>query len=234
MRLITILLCLFLLPAAPASGSVGISPQARELLPLLATVIRAQWPACPQPWVIAGKIEQESAWKVRAELKTSREYGFGLGQITIAYNADGTERFNNFAHALRVTMMSKTITWEKRFDPTFQLTYSVLMDRANYAAVATFFDDDESRTAGMLIAYNAGLGAILRRKAEAVRRGVDPPRKWYGGLESIHPRSEDRVLYGRPLYRRINEYPALIMRTRATKYRAPMIDLLGATQETGG
>ncbi len=198
----------------------SISPQAMELLPLLAKTIKAQWVNCPQPWILAGKIEQESSWKTRAELKTKREYGFGLGQITIAYNTDGSERFNNFIQALKVTMMENQITWEKRFDPKFQLTYAVLSSRSNYCAVSKFFDDDESKTAGMLVAYNAGLGRIVQRKAEAVRRGVEPPRFWFnGGLEDIHSRAEERALYGKPLYRRINEYPRLIMFVRAPKYR---------------
>jgi len=229
-RIAVLFICLLL--AAPASASDRISPQARELLPLLASVIKTQWPACPQPWVIAGKIEQESNFKVRAQLKTSREYGFGLGQITIAYNADGTERFNNFIEALRVTMMGDKITWAKRFDPNFQLTYTVLSDRSNFAAVSTFFDDDGSRIAGMLVAYNAGLGGIVRRKAAAIQRGMTPPRKWFGGLESIHARSEERRLYGRPLYERINEYPVLILRVRSPKYKAPMLELLRDARRT--
>lgn len=225
-RIAAIVLFCLLLEASTTWASAGIPAQAKELLPLLASVVQAQWPACPEPWVIAGKIEQESNWRIRAELKTSREYGFGLGQITIAYNADGTERFNNFTEALRVTMMTKTITWSTRFDPRFQLTYSVLSDRSNFAAASTFFDDDASRTAGMLVAYNAGLGGLVRRKAAAVERGIAVPRKWFGGLSEIHARSEERLLYGKPLWQRINEYPALILNVRAPKYKAVMLDLM--------
>ncbi|MCE5333770.1 MAG: hypothetical protein LLG06_04190 [Desulfobacteraceae bacterium] len=227
----TLVFVLTLLLAAPCLAAPPITTQARELLPLLASVIRTQWPECPQPWVLAGKIEQESAWKVKAQLKTSREYGFGLGQITIAYNADGTERFNNFTSALRVTMMAKTITWEKRFDPKFQLTYSVLTDRSNFALVSSFFDDGESRMAGMLVSYNAGPGRIVQRKAEAVRRGIRVPRTWFDGLENIHPRSEKKLIYGRPLYVAVNEYPKLILHTRSPKYREAMTRLLEDTGE---
>lgn len=230
MKVAALFICLLL--TVPASASDRIPPQAQELLPLLASVIQTQWASCPAPWIIAGKIEQESGWRVKAELKTNREYGFGLGQITIAYNADGTERFNNFTQALRVTMMAGIITWAERFDPRFQLTYSVLSDRSNFAAVSTFFDDDESRLAGMLVAYNAGLGGIVRRKAEAVRRGMTPPRRWFGGLEMIHARCEERLLYGKPLYQRINEYPVLILRVRSPKYKAPMLDLLREARQT--
>lgn len=214
-----LLACIALSMLAAPALAAPVPHQAMELLPVLARAIRNQWPACPQPWILAGKIEQESGWRVRAELKTSREYGFGLGQITIAYNKDGTERFNNFVSALKVTMMKNQITWERRFDPEFQLTYVVLSSRGNYSLAQGFFDDDESATAGMLVAYNAGPGRLVQRKAEAVRRGIDPPRAWYGGLENIHSRAEERILYGKPLWKRVNEYPRLIMFVRAPKYR---------------
>lgn len=223
-RFMCLLLGVFLLTASPAQATI--SKNAQELLPVLAGVIDAQWRACPEPWVLAGKVEQESAWKMRAELKTTREYGFGLAQITIAYNPDGSERFNNFDQALRVTMMSKTITWAKRFDPGFQFTYAVLTDRSNFSTASKFFDDRESRMAGMLVSYNAGPGRLVQRKAEAIRRGIDPPRTWFNGLERIHPAGENRILYGRPLWVAINEYPSIIMHTRSPKYREPITELL--------
>lgn len=228
-RAVPLIMILLLLIAVPCRGG-AISASAQQALPILASAIRANWAACPQPWVLAGKIDQESGFRSHAEMKGKgngvlREYGFGYGQITIAYNKDGSERFNNFKEAVRVTRM-KSITWEKRFDPTFQLTYSVMSDRSNFAMARQYFDDPESQMAGMLIAYNAGPGGIIRRKAAAVQQGIKPPRSWFGGLENVHAQCENRILYGRPLWKAVNEYPHVILKLRSPKYREPMQALL--------
>ena len=67
-------------------------------MPTLATEQRTHWPDVPIRSALAAQVEQETCpslksakcWNPRAELKTSREYGFGLGQLTV------TQKFDNF------------------------------------------------------------------------------------------------------------------------------------------
>lgn len=185
------------------------SALAQRHLPVLVEAFNQHWPDAPYRHYAAGQIEQESGWKERAELKTSREYGFGLGQIT------QTSRFDNFREAQKLFPAWR---WEDRFNVRYQLGYAVITDRANFKRVSRLMVDDDSRWRALLVAYNAGFGTVLQRRALAIRTGA-PHDRWAGGLETVALPYEDRLLYGRRLADRRNEYPRLICDVRAPKYR---------------
>ncbi|HBG06308.1 MAG: hypothetical protein A2075_12120 [Geobacteraceae bacterium GWC2_58_44] len=210
----------FITPRAANAASEP-SAKAKRYLPVLKTAIDKHWPAAPMRHYIAGQIEQESAgWQERAEMKGKengklREYGFGLGQITIAYNKDGSERFNNFVAAQRLFRDWK---WEDRFNVKYQLGYAVVTNRGNFRQVSRLMRDDDSRWRASLVAYNAGYGTVLQRRALAIRSGV-PADRWVGGLDQVAMGYEQKLLYGRPLVKMRNEYPRIICDVRAPKYR---------------
>jgi membrane-bound lytic murein transglycosylase MltF len=163
--------------------------------------------------VMAGQIEQESRWNPRAELKTSREYGFGLAQITV------TSRFDNFQEARQRLPPLQDWQWNDRWNVRYQMTFLVMTDRANFATVSRLFTDDTNRWAGALVAYNAGMGTVLQRRALALRTIPAASTKWFGGLDSVRLPGEKRLLYGRNLGDMRNDYPRLIIKVRAPKYR---------------
>lgn len=184
------------------------SPRAQQHLPILTEAFAAHWPDAPYRHYAAGQIEQESRWDERAELKTSREYGFGLGQIT------QTARFDNFREAQK---LFPSWQWEDRFNVKYQLGYAVITDRANFKRVSRLMADDDSRWRALLVAYNAGYGTVLQRRAQAIRTNI-PHDRWVGGLETVSLPYETKLLYGRPLGERRNEYPRLICDVKAPKY----------------
>lgn len=200
-----------------ASAANAMPPdRSRPLLPVLAKIEAQQWPGIVYPQVPAGQVEQESSWKKRAELRTSREHGRGLVQLTIAYRDDGSERFNSYREA--VASFQALATWDWQAEPyrvDYQLTYLVLQDRANAQRVRALGIVDPAETwKAALVCYNAGPGRVLKRRAYALARGL-PAERWSGGLDQAHGPAEDRILYGRPLWQAVNEYPLKIFRRAA-------------------
>jgi hypothetical protein len=191
--------------------------RAKPYLIIMSDVIRTYWPAAPGKPIMAGKIEQESAWKNKATLKTSRELGRGLGQMTIAYRTDGSERFNIYRDAVKMKALKN---WDWQADPynvRYQLTFSVLTDRSNFGTVRPYAVNDYQAWKMALVCYNAGQGRWLSRRHNAKARDR-PADRWDGGLDMTYSSGEAKLLYGRPLYEAVNEYPTVIF-SRAQKYK---------------
>lgn len=204
-----ILLCLILWLAVPSARA--------DNLQVLSTTINRNWPDAPMRHIMAGQVQQESSWKERATLNTSRELGRGLVQLTIAYRPDGSERFNAYRDAVRSYRALADWNWQQDpYNVAYQLTYLVLRDRGQFAVTRRSMADDAEAWRSALVCYNAGEGRWLGRIANARLMGLDRTR-WNGGLEHAHSKSEDRLLYGRKLWQAVNEYPVIIFR-KAARY----------------
>ena len=191
--------------------------RAMAYLPLYKDLSASHWPDMPLQYIPFGQVEQESSWKERATLKTSRELGRGLTQMTIAYRADGSERFNIYREAVKWRALKG---WDWQNDPynvRYQLTFLILQDRTNFITMRPMFRDTAETWKAALVCYNAGPGRVLSRRSVAKIRG-QPTDRWTGGLDSTYGDGENRLLYGRPLWQAVNEYPVKVFR-RAEKYR---------------
>lgn len=206
---IAFLLWLLILGVKPA-GAEQVPARAVAHLPVLSAALDAHWPAAPLRHILAGQVEKESSWRETATLKTSRELGRGLVQPTIAYRADGSERFNAYREAVQQYRELAAWDWQDEpFHVQYQLTYLVLRDRKDWTAMRRFMVDDEQAWRAALVCYNAGPGRVTQRRAQARLVGL-PVDRWTNGLELAHTAAEERELYGRPLWVAVNEYPRKI------------------------
>lgn len=213
---------LFLAMAGQARGA-NLPPKASaEYLPVLAEELATHWPAAPLRSVFAAQVEQETCpsltskkcWSPGAELKTSREYGFGLGQLTV------TKRFDNFAGARGLDPTLRDWAWADRYDARRQLRTMVLMDRAGYRSLKTVPDQME-RLAMAFSAYNGGLGGVLNdRRLCGQVAGCDPAR-WFGHVELHSLKARAAVQgYGKSFYEINRGYVRAVMIERRPRYAA--------------
>lgn len=214
----------FLLMTLGSSARAGtLPPNAERYLPVLVAEQQTHWPGMPMPSALAAQVEQETCislkhprcWSPRAELRTMRERGVGLGQIT------RTTRFDSLAE-LRGQFPRQLAGWawddDSLYDPRLQLRALVLMDLRNWGAIRGTASS-EDRLAMTLAAYNGGLGGLVRDRALCGGTPGCDPRRWVGHTERTCTKAKTTAPgYGRSWCDINREYPRNIMGPRRGKY----------------
>jgi hypothetical protein len=202
---------------------------AKTYLPVLKTEQGSNWPDHPDPAVLAGQVEKETCvtlksakcWSPRTELKTSREYGFGFGQTTVAYDAQGKERFNTWKD-LRARWPTQLAawTWGNRYAPEYQLRAMVLYDRLIFRMFDGAAATPKDQLAFGLAGYNGGPAGTLKEiRVCKTTAGCDAGR-WFGHVEKVQIKSTKKWQgYGKSAWQVNREYPDQIINDRAAKYR---------------
>lgn len=197
---------------------------AKRLAPILVSCQAQIWPAAPAPWTLAGLVEAESCislthsrcWNERAELKTSREYGFGLGQITV------TSTLNNFDNLKAAHASLRTWEWDDRYNPNYQLIAIVEMNLGlwrKWASDPGATVDDQ--WAFVLSSYNGGASGVMQdRLLCSNTKGCDK-NKWFGNVETTSLKSKvPQPSYGGRSWYTINQtYVSDILKLRRSKYQ---------------
>ena len=220
-------------PPKPKPGRIDVKTyipvNAAQYFPTLNEQIQQTWVPRPYHHYFGGLIEQESCislthsrcWSPTSRLKTSREEGAGLGQLTRAYRSDGSIRFDALADSRRLDPRGlNELRWDNVYQrPDLQMRVIILMTRANWNSIAKLVPDDYNRLAMADAAYNGGLGGVMNeRRACAGKPGCDP-NIWFGNVEKTCLKST-KPIYGNRSACMINrEHVTYVLKMRMDKYR---------------
>jgi hypothetical protein len=221
-----VVLAALLMVFAPRARADELPPGAIKYCPVLKAEQQRLWADHPDPAALCALVEQESCvslksprcWNPGARLKTAREEGAGLGQITRAYRADGTLRFDALTD-LRARYGSELSewSWSNAYErPDLQLRGIVLLSRDaarpfhQTPAVLPFAD----------AAYNGGPGDVQKeRRACALTKGCDPGQ-WFGQVEAHCMKSRQPLYGGRSACDINREHVRNVLLVRRAKYVA--------------
>lgn len=221
------LLGLFGKSARAADVSTYIPAAAAQHQTVMRAEYRAHWPDHPMPEALPALVEHESClslthsrcWNALSRLKTQREEGAGLGQLTRAWRTDGTLRFDALAEMKALHPALRELDWSNVYQrPDLQLRALILKGRDNYAALRLVADPMQ-RLAFADAAYNGGIGGVnSERRACAVSAGCDPQR-WWGQVERVCLKSREPLYAGRSACDINRNHVRDVLLVRAPKYR---------------
>jgi len=201
--------------------------RALQHLPTLSVEINKNWPNTPMREYFGGLIEHESCitlrhsrcWSPTSRLKSSREEGAGLGQLTRAWHPDGRLRFDALTEMSNRHPALRELSWANIYNrPDLQLRAVVLKVRGDFAALSAV-SDRMSRLHFADAAYNGGLGGVNKeRRACGLRHGCDP-QKWFGNVEHVCLKSRQPLYGGRSACDINRHHVKDVIFVRAPKYR---------------
>lgn len=205
-----------------------IPERAKEHLPTLSAQVKDVWPTMPTPNYFAALIEHESCislkhsrcWAPTSRLKSDREEGAGLGQLTRAFHADGSVRFDALADSRRLDPRGlNELRWETVYQrPDLQMRVIVLMTRDAYNRLAKLVPEHMPRLAMADAAYNGGLGGLLNERRACGLKADCNPNVWFGHVEHTCLKST-KPLYGNRSACDINRHHVHdVLKTRMPKY----------------
>jgi hypothetical protein len=163
------------------------------------------WPDHPRRELLPALVEHESCitlrhsrcWNPSSRLKSAREEGAGLGQITRAWHPDGRLRFDALQEMRERHPALREWSWANVYQrPDLQLRAVILKTRGDFLALRVV-EDYGQRLAFADAAYNGGLGGVQKeRRACGIKAGCDPQR-WFGHVEHTCLKSRAPLYAGR-------------------------------------
>ncbi|HYE71196.1 MAG TPA: hypothetical protein VD932_06720 [Aquabacterium sp.] len=204
-----------------------VSPQAHQYLPTLAAERLRWWPDHPRPAMLAALIEHESGcfalkrkcWNPKSQLKSAREEGAGLAQITRAYRGDGSVRFDALQELVDQHPALAGWSWENVYDRVdMQIRAVVLKQRGDFRTLKGV-DDIAERLVFTDVAYNRGIGGLQAERRACGLKADCNPKLWFGHVEHVCLASRAALYGGRSACDISRHHPVDVLK-RTPKYEA--------------
>jgi len=221
------ILLLFIISINCYSGNY-IPYNAFKYIPILIKEQKTIFPEFTNSPYFSSLIEQESCiyltaskcWDPKSRLKTSREEGAGLSQLTRAYRKNGTLRFDT-VRILRTkyNVYLKELTWDTVYQrPDLQIRGMILLWKDGYEDLPKNITNKIDRIAMADAAYNGGMrGVIKDRRLCGLTKNCNP-NIWFDNIENTCSKSK-RILYGNRSACDINrDHVKKVLKVRYNKY----------------
>ncbi len=156
------------------------------------------------PPYFGGLIEHESCislthskcWNPKSRLKTAREEGAGLPQLTRAYSSTGAIRFDTLTDLVkRYPKELKGLTWKTVYNrPDLQIRAMILLWKSNFILFQNKDIDYWNMIAMADASYNAGFGNIYKDMQVCKLKKNCDPKIWFGNVNTTCTRN--KKIYG--------------------------------------
>ena len=221
-------------PKQPSKPRISIDTTIPEKAPAMFPIIRSEldefFPTIPYRNYVPALIEHESCislthsrcFSPTSRLKTQREEGAGLAQITRAYHEDGRLRFDALQEMKnRHPSALKGLNWSNVYQqPELQVRVLILKIRDDYN---TFHDVPNvlERKKFTDASYNGGRGGVLKEQRVChLTKGCNP-KIWTNNVE-LHCLKSKKPLYAGRSACDINRHHVKDTFRRMPKYAAYM------------
>lgn len=186
------------------------------------------FPELQTPSVIGALIEHESCislthskcWNPKSSLKTAREEGAGLPQLTRAYNASGTLRFDTLSELVqRYPKELKELSWSNVYDrPDLQIRAMLLLYKSNFNQFKNKQIDYYDILAFSDAAYNGGYGGVYKDMQICMMMKNCNQRIWFNNVETTCSKSKAAIYAGRSACDINRHHVSDVLRSRFDKY----------------
>lgn len=165
-------------------------------------------------------ITHSKCWNSQSRLKTSREEGAGLPQLTRAWTVDGKLRFDTLTDLVRrYPGELKGLSWNNVYDrPDLQIRAMLLLWSSNFKLFKNKDIDYWSMVAFSDSAYNGGYNDVSKGMTACKLKVGCEHKVWFGNVENIIIKSTKPLYAGRSANDINKHHVRDVLLTRFSKY----------------